>query len=276
MTDANAKTTADDPIEAFKAKQREVWTNFAPLAAMTTIPAGRLVRFARVQPGQRVLDVACGTGVVAITAAMTFGAKVTGADLTPELLEVARENARLGGVEIDFREADVEKLPFADAEFDVVLSQFGHMFAPRPSVAVAEMLRVLKPGGTIAFSTWPPELFHGRMAALVARYLPPPASGISPPPQWGDASVVRERLGDKVRDLTFERDLMIVPTLSPAHHRAVTEKSGGPMRTVVAALEKSDPAKLAELRKEYDRMASEYFFENQMRQGFLMSRAVKN
>ena len=273
MTDST--TTTADAIAAFKAKQREAWASFAPLAANTTITAARLVRFARVQRGQRVLDIACGTGVVALTAAMDAGAKVTAADLTPELLEVARENARIGGVEIDFHEADVEKLPFDDAEFDVVLSQFGHMFAPRPDVAVAEMLRVLKPGGTIAFSTWPPELFNGRMFGLVARHLPPPPPGVSAPPQWGDPHVIRERLGSAVRDLGFERDVMVVPALSPAHHRAVTERSAGPMRTVVAALEKSDPAKLAELRREYDQTASEYFFENAMRQGFLMTRAVK-
>ena len=275
MTDSHSTTTTTDPIAAFKAKQREAWASFAPLAANTTITAARLVRFAGVKAGQRVLDVAGGTGVVALTAAMHAGAKVTGSDLTPELLEVARENARIGGAEIEFHEADVEKLPFGDAGFDVVLSQFGHMFAPRPDVAVAEMLRVLKPGGTIAFSTWPPELFNGRMFALVGRHLPPPPPGVSPPPQWGDPAVIRERLGNAVRDLVFERDIMVVPALSPAHHRAVTERSAGPMRTVVAALEKSDPAKLDELRREYDRMAGEYFFENAVRQGFLMTRAVK-
>src|SRR4029079_8419210 len=101
-------------------------------------------------------DVACGTGVVSVTAARA-GATVSGLDLTPELLERARENARIGSFDVEFREGDVEALPFGDAEFDVVLSQFGHMFAPRPQVAIAEMLRVLKSGGTIALSTWPPE-----------------------------------------------------------------------------------------------------------------------
>ncbi len=268
-------TTATDPIEMFKAKQREAWSQFAPLATHTTIPAARLVRFAGVKPGQRVLDVACGTGVVAVTAAVTAGAKVTGADLTPELLEVARENARIGGVEIDFHEADVEKLPFRDAEFDVVLSQFGHMFAPRPAVAIAEMLRVLKPGGTIAFTTWPPELFMGQMAAVIARHLPPPPPGVAPPPQWGDPAVVRERLGDRVRDLVFDRDVMVAPALSPAHQRVVSERSAGPMRTLVGMLEKSDPAKLAEVRREHDAIAAQYFADNAMRQGYLLTKAIK-
>jgi Methylase involved in ubiquinone/menaquinone biosynthesis len=146
---------------------------------MTT--AARLVSFAGIRSGQTVLDVGCGTGVVAVTAAHR-GAKVSGADLTPALLERARENAQIAGMEIDWSEADVEALPFADGQFDVVLSQFGHMFAPRPDVALAEMLRVLKPGGTVAFSTWPPELLIGSSFSLVGKYMPPPPPGVSPPP----------------------------------------------------------------------------------------------
>ncbi len=132
--------------------QREGWALFAPLETFTTMTAARLVSYAQVRAGQSVLDVACGTGVVALTAARA-GATVRGLDLAPALLERARENAALAGVEIEFREGDAEALPCADASFDVVLSQFGHIFAPRPEVATAELLRVLKPGGTIAFST---------------------------------------------------------------------------------------------------------------------------
>src|SRR5437588_3241039 len=169
-----------DPFDSFKEMQKKGWAYFAPLEAYTTPAAARLVKHAGIRPGVTVLDVACGTGVVAITAARR-GARVTGLDLTPELLEKARENSRTAGVDVDWREGDVEKLPFENAVFDAVLSQFGHIFAPRPNVAVAEMLRVLKPGGTIAFSTWPPELLVGRMFALVSRYMPPPPPGVSPP-----------------------------------------------------------------------------------------------
>src|SRR5580698_1524572 len=133
-----------DPFEAFKSAQKQVWMHFAPYEAHTTPSAARLVKRAGVRSGQRVLDVCCGTGVVSVTAAVR-GARVTGLDLTPELLERARENARTANVEIDWHEGDVEKLPFADAAFDVVLSQYGHIFAPRPELAIAEMLRVLKP-----------------------------------------------------------------------------------------------------------------------------------
>src|SRR4029077_38066 len=142
------------------------------------------------------IDVGCGTGVVAITAAR-IGARVRGVDLTSELLERARENARIANLEIDFREGDAEALPFNDAAFDVVISQFGHMFAPRPEVAIAEMLRVLKPGGTggtIAFATWPPELLIGSSFRLVASYMPPSPPGVSPSPQWGDVAIWHKRL----------------------------------------------------------------------------------
>jgi len=187
-----------DPIETFKNAQKQGWAHFTPLEIMTTLPAVRLVRHAGVRAGQRLLDVGCGTGVVAVTAARA-GARVMGLDLTPELLERARENAQIAEVDIQWHEGDVEQMPFEDAAFDVVVSQYGHMFAPRPDVALNEMLRVLKPGGTIAFSTWPPKLFIGRMFALISRFMPAPPPGVSPPPQWGDPHIIRERFGSRVR-----------------------------------------------------------------------------
>src|SRR6202521_248690 len=232
-----------DPFESFKAAQKQGWVHFTPFEAITTPCAARLVKRAGVHSGQRVLDVACGTGVVSVTAAR-LGARVTGLDLTPELLERARENARIARVEIDWHEGDIEKLAFGDAAFDVVLSEFGHIFAPRPEVAIGEMLRVLKPGGTIAFSTWPPELFVGRMFALTASYLPPPPPGVAPPPLWGDPNIVRQQLGSAVKEILFDRATMLIPALSPSDHRMASEKSSGAMVRLVAALEDSDPAKL--------------------------------
>jgi len=263
-----------DPFEWFKVAQKQGWVHFTPFEAITTPCAARLVKRAGVRAGQRVLDVACGTGVVSVTAARV-GARVTGLDLTPELLERARENARIAGVDVDWHEGDVEKLPFGDAAFDVVLSEFGHIFAPRPEVALGEMLRVLKPGGTIAFSTWPPELFVGRMFTLTASYMPPPPPGVAPPPQWGDPNIVRQRLGSAVKDLLFDRATMLVPALSPSHHRRASEKSAGSMVRLIAELEGSDPAKLEKFRREYDALASEYFEDNLLRQDYLITRATK-
>ena len=264
-----------DSFDAFKAMQKQGWAHFAPLEMVTTPTAAQLVKFAGVRAGQQVLDVGCGTGVAAITAARA-GAKVSGIDLTPELLERARANSAIAEVAVEWREGDAEKLPYGDAAFDVVLSQFGHMFAPRPALALGEMLRALKPGGTIAFSTWPPTLFVGRMFRLVGSYMPAPPPGVSPPPQWGDENIVRERLGSAVKDIAFEYGMMRVPALSLPHFRAHTERTAGPLVRLVENLSASDPAKLAVFRREYDALAAEFFDENTVKQEYLMTRATKN
>ena len=263
-----------DVFEAFKNTQKQSWANFAPIEMITMIAAPRLVKFAGVKAGQKVLDSGCGTGVVAVTAAR-LGAKVSGLDLTPELLERSRQNSQLAGVEVDWREGDVEKMPFADGEFDAVLSQFGHMFAPQPLVAVGEMLRVLKPGGTIAFSTWPPDLFMGRMFSLIASYMPPPPPGVAPPVQWGDQTVIRQRLGSGVTGIAFDTGLMRSPALSPAHFRAATEQTVGPLIKLVEMLGPSDPARLAKFRGEYEAAIAPYFEDNAVQQAFVMTRATK-
>ena len=261
-----------DPYAQLKASQRQAWGLFAPLEAVTTIPAAELVKHARVRPHQRVLDVGCGTGVVAVTAARA-AAKVSGLDLSPVLIELAKKNASLAGVEVDFREGDVEELPYGDASVDVVLSQFGHMFAPRAEVALAEMLRVLRPGGTIAFSTWPPEHFVGQMFALVGKHVPPP-QGVSSPPQWGDTNVVRQRLGDAVTDIFFDRGVMTFPALSPQHYRKGIEETLGPVAKFVASLQ-GESLKLAAFRSEFDDLVGRYLEGNALRQQFLMTRATK-
>ena len=266
---------SDDAIAKFKEAQRQGWKHFVPLEAMTTPVAAHLVKFANVREGQRILDVACGTGVVAITAARK-GAQVAGIDLTPELLERAKENASIANLQIEFREGDVEALPFGDREFDVVLSQFGHMFAPRPNIAIAEMLRVLKRGGTIAFATWPPELLIGSSFKLVSSYMPPPPPGVSPPPQWGDVALVQDRLGSAVKEIKFDRGCMLVPALTVQNYRNHIEHTAGPMLKLVEMLSTSDPDRLAQFRREYETLVAPYFEDNIVRQDYLLTRATKH
>ncbi|NNL86285.1 MAG: class I SAM-dependent methyltransferase [Myxococcales bacterium] len=262
-----------DAIAKMKDAARAGWSTFAPFEMTTCLVAPKLVSFAGVGPGSRVLDAGCGTGVVAVTAAR-LGAAVKGLDLTPELLERARENAKIAGVDIAFQEGDVEALPYPDASFDFVLSQFGHMFGPRPDVTTAELLRVLVPGGTIAFSTWPPDVFTGRMFALLARYAPPPPEGASPPGLWGDPKLVAERLGDRVRDLVFDRERLRLPGLSPNHVQLFLEVNVGPIQGLIAHLS-STPQELTNFRAEMLALIELYFDENHLRQDFLMTRAVK-
>ena len=249
-----------------------MWASFTPTAIFTTPVAGHLVRFAGVAADEDVLDVGTGTGVVAITAARA-GARVTGLDLTPELLDQARENARIAQMpHIVWTEGDAENLPYPDASFDLVVSQFGHMFAPRPEIAVTEMRRVLKPGGRIAFATWPPEHFVGRLFAFVGRNSPPPPVGAAPPPQWGNPTIIAERLAACFDAPFFARGTMRIPALSVEHFRLFMEKSVGPIQTLVERVA-GDPETLAAIRSEFDALARPYHSENVVHQDYILTRA---
>lgn len=246
-----------------------MWGTFAPAALFTTRIAGHLVRFAGIRPGEKTLDVGTGTGVAAITAARS-GAHVTGLDLTPALLEKARENARIAQTEnIVWTEGDAEKLPYPDASFDVVLSQFGHMFAPRPEVAVSEVRRVLRPFGRFVFATWPPEHFVGQIFAFIGRNSPAPPVG-EPPVLWGNPAVIRERLSGHFDGPFFSRGMITIPALSIEHFRLFIESSVGPMQRLVESLA-ADPQKLAAIRAEFEGLAQPYYEENEIRQDYLMT-----
>src|SRR5204863_2921815 len=134
-------------------------------------------------------------------------------------------------------------------------------------------LRVLKKGGSLAFSTWPPELFMGRMFSLVGKYLPPPA-GAASPVQWGDPPNIRERLGETVSDLTFTRSTMLTPALSPRQGALRYEDNAAPVIKVMQKF-KDEPARLAEFRSQLRQLVETYFENNQIRQDYLMTRAIK-
>ena len=263
---------SDDPFLEFKRKQRESWTTFTPTATFTTPVAAHLVHFAGIRVGESVLDVGTGTGVVAVTAARS-GAQVSALDLTPELLVEARENGRIAGhPEIGWQEGDAEKLPYPDGSFDVVVSQFGHMFAPRPEIAIAEMRRVLKPTGRVAFATWPPEHLVGGMFALIGRNSPPPPPGAAAPPLWGNPVVIGERLAGGFAEPFFERGTMTYPALSLAHYRRFIEASIGPMCKLIQNLADA-PDRLARVRAEFESLVAPYYVDNQIQQSYLLTRA---
>jgi len=187
-----------------KQKQRATWAlgDYDRIADGLTVSTDQTLRVAKLRPGERVLDLATGTGITAI-AARERGAHVTGADLTPELLAVARTKAQQQGFDdIDFREADAEALPFADASFDVVLSTCGHMFAPDQPKVAAELARVTRSGGRIVFLAWTPDGGLGGWFRITNKHFPPPA-GVASPFNWGDPDKVRELLGSAFRDHAF-------------------------------------------------------------------------
>jgi SAM-dependent methyltransferase len=180
---------------------KEMWDagDFAAVAEKILDAGEAVVAGAGVEPGMTVLDVACGTGNATLPAARN-GARTTGLDFAPGLLEIARERAADAMLEIDFVEGDAQALPFGDASFDRVVSTFGHMFAPDHRRTADEMTRVLKPGGVIAVACWIPEGAIGRMFRVTADLLPPPPG--PSPALWGTEDHVREMWGD---DVEFER-----------------------------------------------------------------------
>jgi ubiquinone/menaquinone biosynthesis C-methylase UbiE len=192
-------------LEAIKTFQQQMWSagDFARIGMMTVLVSERLVEAANVMPGERVLDVACGSGNTALAAARRF-AKVIGLDYVSGLLEHARERARAELVDAEFVEGDAERLPFEDASFDLVASTFGVMFAPDHESAAHELLRVTKPGGRIALANWTPDGAVGEMFGTVARHAPPPP-GVKPPVLWGTDEYLRELFGDAISGMEVER-----------------------------------------------------------------------
>ncbi|HEY0891179.1 MAG TPA: class I SAM-dependent methyltransferase [Nocardioides sp.] len=187
-----------------KARHRAMWAlgDYRRVADELVPDVGRAVADAcRIQPGERVLDVAAGTGNAAIPAALA-GGDVTASDLTPELLEIGERRAAEAGVTLTWETADAEALPYDEASFDVVMSAIGVMFAPFHRAAAGELLRVTRPGGRIGLASWTPAGFIGQMFATMKPFAPPPPEGAQPPPLWGEEAHVRELLGDRVDDLT--------------------------------------------------------------------------
>lgn len=192
--------TATDTDRALKAKHRGMWASgdYATVAQdLIWDLGGVLTRACGVRAGQRVLDVAAGSGNVAIAAATT-GATVVAADLTPELMQAGRQRADELGVEVEWREADAEALPFADAEFDAVLSCVGVMFAPHHQAAADELLRVCRRGGQIGLMSWTPAGFVGQMLTTMKPFVAPPPPGAQAPLLWGDPDHVRQLFGERV------------------------------------------------------------------------------
>jgi SAM-dependent methyltransferase len=243
--------------EQVRAGQRKVWsTGDWPSIAETIQPvADALIERAGVSDGQDVLDVGTGSGNVAVPAAGR-GARVTGADITPELMEMGRERAAEAGVAVQWVEGDAAALPFADESFDVVLSVFGCMFAPDHQAAADELLRVCRPGGTIAVCAWTPEGLNGRLLKLAASVMPPPPPELQSPILWGDEAHVRELFEAADVDLALEREMATWDWSSADEWVSFTEENLGPTVMARSALEPT--GEWAPMRERLVGLYSEY------------------
>ena len=231
--------------EAVKNVQRTVWSkgDFAMIATRMAIVGETLCEAVEVTPGERVLDVACGSGNVALSAARRF-AEVVGLDYVPELLEHGRERAKAEGLDVEFVEGDAEALPFEDASFDVVLTTFGSMFAPNQQRAADELLRVCRPGGRIGMGNWTPDGMVGEMFKIVSSHAPPPFK-IDPPVLWGTEERVRELFGDGVSELRCERRYFNFRAYSPEHNLEYFRTWFGPTKAAFERLDEDGQAALA-------------------------------
>ena len=197
-------STVHSDIDAIKARMKATWMagDFGVIARLGAEVNKQIVS-RHVQRGMKVLDVACGTGNSAVPAAQ-LGAEVIGVDIAPNLLEQARARAKEAGVEARFEEGDAEALGFADGSFDLVISIFGAMFAPRPDLTASELKRVCRSGGRILMGNWTPQGFVGQTFQIGAQHVPPPP-GVPPPVQWGDEAIVRERFREGISALEIKR-----------------------------------------------------------------------
>ncbi|MGN9892838.1 class I SAM-dependent methyltransferase [Micromonospora sp. L31] len=251
------QTDAMEIDRAVKTRHRQMWAlgNYPALAEEIIPELGAiLVRAAGVKPGDRVLDVAAGTGNAAIPAALA-GASVLASDLTPELLAAGRALAAERGAELEWQQADAEDLPYADGEFDTVLSCVGVMFAPRHQVSADELVRVCRPDGTIGLLNWTPEGFIGQLFATMKPYAPPPPPGAQPPPLWGSEEHVRALLGDRATDVVTRRQTVMVDRFAgPDAFRDYFKTHYGPTISVYRAIA-GDPERVAALDHDLTQLA---------------------
>jgi ubiquinone/menaquinone biosynthesis C-methylase UbiE len=226
-------------LAAIKQRQQATWASgdFAVIGTTLQIVGESLAEAADVRAGERVLDVAAGNGNATLAAARRF-AEVTSTDYVPALLDNGRERAIAEGLQVQFRAADAEQLPFDDASFDVVLSTFGVMFAPDHARSAREMQRVLRSGGRIGLANWTAEGFIGRLFKVIGKHVPPPA-GLKSPALWGSEAHIVELFGARAANMRCERRMFNFRYRSAAHWVQVFRDFYGPTHKAFGALDAS-------------------------------------
>ena len=239
-------STVSPDLAQLKSGMKAAWMagDFGQIANHISGEAQEFVTRLNLTPGVRFLDVACGTGNSAIPAARA-GAHVTGVDIATNLLEQAKKRAGAEHLEIRFEEGDAEDLHYPDGSFDVVVSMFGAMFAPRPERVAVELLRVGKPGATIAMANWTPQGFVAKMTQVTAKMVPPPP-GLPPPVLWGDEATVRQRLGRGSAELSCtKRKTQLAYPFPPKETVDFFRRYFGPMQVAFSRLDAAGQAALA-------------------------------
>lgn len=240
------KTTATTPdLSLVKARQQQTWSSgdFAVVASRIVLVSELLADNADLHAGWRVLDVACGNGNATLAAARA-GTTAVGIDYVPELIETARARTITEGLDVEFRVADAEELPFEDSTFDATLSVFGSMFAPDHRRTADEIVRVTRPGGRIAFATWTPEGFIGEMFRVTSSYVAPPA-GVASPLLWGTESHLTDLFGAHVETQRSTTQVCTFRFTSAEEFVAFFRRWYGPTLKAFEALEPAEQQRLA-------------------------------
>lgn len=233
--------------ELLKDRAKFVWSlgDYRKTAEVFLPAAHRVVEAGDVGPGMQVADVGAGTGNLAVIAAQA-GAQVTASDLTPEMVEIGKARSKEAGLEIEWLEADAEDLPFEDNRFDVTLSMFAAMFAPRPDVVSKELFRVTKPGGKVVMANWSEDGASAELFKQLAQFGPPPPPDLEPTSLWGNEDVVRRRFGPHADAIDIRRDQIRWDFDSVDACEAFFENNVGP---VAAAKQALDPETFAEMQQ---------------------------
>lgn len=266
MPDSSTDTTATT---------QEVWSTrqYPSLATKLLEATARLVTTVGISVDQSVLDVGCGTGNAALTA-QRHGAEVVGVDASPSMLDLATDNARLAGYDnASWLAGDAESLPFADDQFDAVLSNFGHVFAPNAADAASEMLRVTRSGGQIAFTAWSPDGLVGALTDILADHMNYANHDPGAHLRWGRPAFVRSQLADRCA-LSFQRRIIRFRYLSPRHFWREFAEEAGPLSPALRRLD-AGGARDA-LRQDALDSLEEWFADNAVRVAYLQVRGVVN
>ncbi len=243
---APAASATQPDFTAVKTRQRAAWSSgdYAVVGTTLQIVGEALCEALDLRSTQRVLDVAAGNGNVTLAAARRW-CDVVSTDYVEALLTRGRERAAAERLNVEFREADVEALPFGNGSFDVVVSTFGCMFAPNPKQTAIEMLRVCKSGGKVGMANWTPEGFIGQLFKTIGKHVPPPA-GIESPALWGSRQRIQDLFGAQAAKVEVVSRHFTFRYRSPEHWLEIFKTYYGPVLKAFAALDAAKQPALAD------------------------------